>query len=148
MPDQLNATEIKTILGFDFGLTKIGVAVGQMVTKTASPLTLLGAQDGAPQWTEVQKLIEEWSPQLLVVGYPLQMDGTKQAVSKAAKRFGNRLAGRFQLPVEWVDERLSSYDAELYLADLNKSSESDKLNLDTISAKLIIEQWFNQLDAN
>ena len=148
MPDQLNVSEIKTILGFDFGLTKIGVAVGQMVTKTASPLTLLSAQDGAPQWTDVQQLIEEWSPQLLIVGYPLQMDGTEQAVTKAAKRFGNRLAGRFQLPVEWVDERLSSYDAELYLADLNISSESDKLNLDTISAKLIIEQWFNQIDAN
>jgi len=148
MPDQQNVSEIKTILGFDFGLTKIGVAVGQMVTKTASPLTLLSAQDGAPQWTDVQQLIEEWSPQLLIVGYPLQMDGTEQAVTKAAKRFGNRLAGRFQLPVEWVDERLTSYDAELYLADLNISSESDKLNLDTISAKLIIEQWFNQIDAN
>lgn len=146
MPDLPDVKEIKTILGFDFGLTKIGVAVGQMVTKTASPLTLLSAQDGAPQWSAVQQLIEEWSPQLLIVGYPLHMDGKAQAVTKAATRFGNRLAGRFQLPVEWVDERLTSYDAELYLADLNISSESDKLNLDTISAKLIIEQWFNQID--
>jgi len=146
MLEQPNVSEIKTILGFDFGLTKIGVAVGQMVTKTASPLTLLPAQDGAPQWSVVQQLIDEWSPQLLIVGYPLHMDGSEQAVTKAAKRFGNRLTGRFQLPVAWVDERLSSHEAELYLADLNKSSESDKLNLDTISAKLIIEQWFNQND--
>ena len=149
MPDPSNANlsnskEVQTILGFDFGLKKIGVAVGQMVTKTASPLTLLKAQDGAPQWNDVQKLIEEWAPQLIVVGYPIHMDGTEQAMTKAAKRFGNRLNGRFQIPVEWVDERLTSYEAELLLEDLNNPSESDKLNVDTFSAKLIIEQWFNQ----
>jgi len=148
MPDQPDISKIKTVLGFDFGLKKIGVAVGQMVMKTASPLTLLNAQDGAPQWSAIQELIDEWSPQLLIVGYPLHMDGSEQAVTIAAKRFGNRLAGRFQLPVTWVDERLSSYEAELYLEDLNKSSESDRLNVDTISAKLIIEQWFNQIDAS
>lgn len=144
MPDPLNIDEIKTILGFDFGLKKIGVAVGQMVTKSASPLTLLKAQDGAPRWDEVHELIDEWAPQLLIVGYPLHMDGTEQAVSKAAKRFGNRLTGRFNIPVEWVDERLSSYEAELVLSDLNNVAESDKLNIDTVSAKLIIEQWINQ----
>lgn len=148
MPDIPDISEIKTILGFDFGLKKIGVAVGKMVTKTASPLTLLSAQDGAPQWSAIQQLIDEWTPQLLIVGYPLHMDGSEQAVTKAAKRFGNRLAGRFQLPVMWIDERLTSYEAELVLTDLNKSSESDRLNLDTISAKLIIEQWFNQIDTN
>jgi len=144
MPDPL-FSEIKTVLGFDFGLKKIGVAIGQRITGTASPLTRLSAQDGAPQWDRVQQLIEEWTPQLFIVGYPLHMDGSEQPVSKAAKRFGNRLAGRFQLPVIWVDERLSSLEAESYLTDLKKTSESDKLNIDSVSAKLIIEQWFNEL---
>ncbi len=143
MPDP-SKNQIKTVMGFDFGMKKIGVAVGQTITHSASPLTLLNAQDGAPRWALVQQLIDEWAPQLLIVGYPLHMDGSEQPVSKAAKRFGNRLTGRFNLPVVWVDERLSSYEAESMLADLNNSSESDKLNIDSISATLIIEQWFNE----
>lgn len=140
---------ISCVLGFDFGMTKIGVAVGQTITMNASPLGLLKAQDGAPQWGKVEALIQEWTPQLLVVGYPVHMDGSEQAITKAAKRFGHRLSGRFQLPVQWVDERLTSYEAEHYLANLTQGDikgnrESDKLNVDSLSAKLIIEQWFNE----
>jgi len=148
MPDSFNPNAIKTVLGFDFGLTKIGVAVGQSVTKSASPLALLKAQDGAPQWSQIQDLLDQWSPQLLIVGNPLQLDGSEQTISKAAKRFGNRLTGRFQLPVVWVDERFTSAEAESLMADLNKNQESDKLNIDSLSAKLIIEQWFQQIGAN
>jgi len=140
--------EIKTVLGFDFGMKKTGVAIGQMITKTASPLTLLKAQDGAPRWSVIQALIDEWQPQLLIVGYPLHMDGAEQPMTKAAKRFGNRLNGRFGLPVIWVDERLTSHEAEQVFVDLNKSTESDKLNIDTISAKLIVEQWFHQIETD
>lgn len=143
------ATDVKTVLGFDFGMTKIGVAVGQRITMQASPLGLLKAQDGAPQWKQVESLIDEWKPQLLIVGSPVHMDGSEQIMTKAAKRFGNRLSGRYQLPVEWVDERLTSYEAEHCLFELTQGnsksvSESDKLNIDSISAKLIIEQWFNE----
>jgi len=149
MPKPLAKTDVNCVLGFDFGMTKIGVAVGQRITMNASPLGLLKAQDGAPQWGQVETLIQEWAPQLLLVGYPVHMDGSEQFVTKAAKRFGNRLSGRFQLPVEWVDERLTSYEAEHYLSDLLQGDigshrESDKLNVDSLSAKLIIEQWFNE----
>ncbi|HFE37163.1 MAG TPA: Holliday junction resolvase RuvX [Gammaproteobacteria bacterium] len=143
MPEAL-PKNIITLLGFDFGLKKIGVAVGKTVTGIASPLQRLDARDGAPQWGSIQQLIAEWQPQLLVVGYPLHMDGSEQEITKAAKRFGNRLAGRFQLPVVWVDERLSSYEAEQYLFGSKKNAQNDKLNLDSISAKLIIEQWLNE----
>lgn len=134
----------KVVLGFDFGMKNIGVAVGQMVTQTATPVATLKAQDGAPRWQEVQKLIDDWQPQLLLVGLPLHLDGTEQSLTQAAKRFGNRLHGRFKLPVEWVDERLTSHEAEMRISDLKISSHNDKLSVDSLAAQLIIEQWFEQ----
>ncbi len=132
----------ETILAFDFGLKRIGVAVGQSITQTAQPLPLLNAQDGAPKWDEVQQLIEKWQPQLLLVGIPLHMDGSEQDVTRFARRFGNRLNGRFHLPVQWVDERLTSYEAETILSDLDFKSANDKIGVDSVSAMLILEQWF------
>ena len=136
--------ENTVVLGFDFGLKKIGVAVGQVVTRTATPVATLKAQDGAPQWSQIQAIIDEWHPKLLLVGLPLHMDGSEQAITKAAKRFGNRLNGRFKIPVEWVDERLTSDEAERQITDLKISSHNDKLSVDSLSAQLIIEQWFEQ----
>ncbi|MDX1810471.1 MAG: Holliday junction resolvase RuvX [Gammaproteobacteria bacterium] len=144
MPDRLNT---KVILGFDFGMKNIGVAVGQGLTKTATPLPPLKAQDGAPRWQEIQTLIDQWQPQLLLVGLPLHMDGAEQDVTRAARRFGNRLNGRFHLPVEWVDERLSSYEAEALISDLKNQGHSDKLSIDSVSAQLIVEQWFQQTNS-
>ena len=136
--------EIKVVLGFDFGTKRIGVAVGQTVTQTATPLPLLKAQDGAPKWDQIQILIDEWRPQILIVGLPVHMDGTEQLLTKAAKRFGNRLNGRFNLPVEWVDERLTSYEAESLVGEYNIKLNDQQLNIDSFSAKLILEQWFSQ----
>jgi len=135
--------EIKTVVGFDFGMKRIGVAVGQIVTRTATPLPLIKAQDGAPKWDEVKIILDEWQPQLLIVGLPVHMDGTEQLLTKAAKRFGNRLNGRFNLPVEWVDERLTSYEAESMVEELGIKLNEDDLNIDSLSAKLIVEQWLN-----
>ena len=142
--DMPNSESIKTVLGFDFGMKKIGVAVGQSLTGTAQPVATLKAQDGAPQWSQIQTLIDEWRPQMLVIGLPVHMDGSEQDLTKSAKRFGNRLNGRFKLPVDWVDERLTSYQAENELADLKKSSHNDKLSVDSVSAQLIVEQYFEQ----
>lgn len=137
-------SDIKTVLGFDFGLKRIGVAVGQSLTKTAKPLPLLIAQDGAPKWDQIQELIDQWQPQLFVVGLPVHMDGTEQDMTRFAKRFGNRLNGRFHLPVIWIDERLTSYEAESILEDLNVGNSSDKIGVDSVSAMLILEQYLNQ----
>lgn len=136
--------QVKTVLGFDFGLKRIGVAVGQVITKTATPLPYLCAQDGAPKWERVRGFIEEWSPQLLVVGCPLHMDGSAQPLTKMAKRFGNRLHGRFNLPVEWVDERLTSYEAQLRADEQGCKLDDEEKNLDSYSAAIILEQWLNQ----
>ena len=136
--------EFKTVLAFDFGLKRIGVAVGQSITQTAKPLPLLPAENGAPKWEQVKQLIEHWQPQLLVVGVPVHMDGTEQDLTRFSKRFGNRLNGRFRLPIEWVDERLTSYEAELMLDDLGIEPTDKKIGVDSVSAMLILEQWFRE----
>lgn len=137
-------TKARTILGFDFGLKNIGVAVGQELTGSANPLTVIKARDGIPNWDEIQQLIQEWQPQLLIVGLPLNMDGTEQEMTAAARRFGNRLNGRFQIHVEWQDERLSTYEALDQLGIHDKMQAKQRSDVDRISAQLILQSWLNQ----
>ena len=94
----------RTVLAFDFGTKSIGVAVGQEVTGTASPLAALKARDGIPDWQQIAALYEEWQPHLVVVGLPLNMDGSEQEMTQRAKKFANRLHGRFKVAVETCDE--------------------------------------------
>ncbi|NQZ52802.1 MAG: Holliday junction resolvase RuvX [Piscirickettsiaceae bacterium] len=134
----------RTILGFDFGLKNIGVAVGQEITQTANPLTVIKARDGIPNWDEIKKLLDQWQPNLLVVGLPLNMDDSEQEMTAAARKFGNRLNGRFQIPVEWQDERLSTYEALEQLGIRNKLQANNRDDVDRISAQLILQSWLNQ----
>ncbi|MDZ7686701.1 MAG: Holliday junction resolvase RuvX [Gammaproteobacteria bacterium] len=123
----------ETVMGFDFGMSRIGVAVGQTVTGTASPLTVLEARDGIPDWQQIELLLREWRPSTIVVGLPLNMDGTDSDMSALAEKFGRRLHGRFGVDVEMMDERLSSREARERLGD-------DKL-LDAVAASIILETW-------
>ncbi len=132
------------ILGFDFGTKYIGVAVGQTITKTASPVTTLLAKDGVPQWEEIESLITHWKPTGLIVGIPLNMDDTVQAMTFRARRFMKRLQAKFKLPVHEVDERLSSWEA----LDRDRSSSSKRKKVKnsdkTLHAKaaaILVEQW-------
>ncbi|MFT4798602.1 MAG: putative Holliday junction resolvase [Candidatus Azotimanducaceae bacterium] len=124
------------VMGFDFGTGKIGVAVGQAITGTATPLTILKARDGIPDWQQIEKLIKEWQPSLLVVGLPLNMDDTPSEMSRLAEKFARKLNGRFNLPSETVDERLSSFEAA-------HRSNGEEL-IDAIAAQLILETYFRQ----
>lgn len=137
-------TKSRTILGFDYGMKNIGIAVGQEITATANPLTVIKARDGIPNWDEVKKLLDEWQPDLLVVGLPLNMDGSEQEMTAAAKRFGNRLNGRFNIPVEWVDERLSTFEALDQMGIRSKMDARQRSEVDRISAQLILQSWLNQ----
>ncbi|MBD3633324.1 MAG: Holliday junction resolvase RuvX [Methylophaga sp.] len=137
-------TAARTILGFDFGMKNIGIAVGQELTRTANPLTAIKARDGIPDWDQIAKLLSEWQPALLIVGLPLNMDGTEQEMTAAARRFGNRLHGRFQLPVEWQDERLSTYEALDHLGIRSKMDSRQRSDVDQLSAQLILQSWLNQ----
>jgi putative Holliday junction resolvase len=137
-------TQIRTFLGFDFGMKNIGVAVGQELTKTANPLTVVKAREGIPDWDHLKKLLDEWHPQLLIVGLPLNMDGTEQEMTAAAKRFGNRLNGRFHIPVAWQDERLTTFEALDQLGIRSKMQSNKREDVDRISAQLILQSWLNQ----
>ncbi|MCP9477624.1 Holliday junction resolvase RuvX [Marisediminitalea aggregata] len=132
----------RTVLAFDFGTTSIGVAVGQEITGTASPLEALKARDGIPDWDLVGKLFEEWQPHLVVVGLPLNMDGTSQLMTQRAEKFSNRLHGRFKKPVTTWDERLSTADAKAALFELGGYKKLTKGKVDSVSACLIFSSWY------
>jgi putative Holliday junction resolvase len=104
-----NAHARRRLLAFDFGLRQIGVAVGNSALGTTQPLTVLRAKDGKPDWTAVAALCDEWRPDLLLVGDPLNMDGTVSELAQRARKFARRLEGRLNLPTEMVDERLTSF---------------------------------------
>lgn len=131
----------RTLLGFDFGTRRIGVAVGQELTGTARPLTTLTSRNGGPDWTAISRLIEEWQPDALVVGIPCHMDGTEMEMTRLATRFGNRLRGRYNLPVFAVDERLTSAEAELLLREGGR--RPDKGAVDQVAAQLILQSWLD-----
>lgn len=139
MPD--NSLPPETILAFDYGTAHIGVAVGQSITGTATPLPALKARDGIPDWAQIEKLIQEWRPQRLLVGMPLNMDGSASEMSARAQKFANRLHGRFGLKVESWDERLSSFEARGELLAQGKRAFREA-GIDSLSARLILESWF------
>lgn len=134
----------RTIIGFDFGKKYIGVAVGQEITGSASPLGSIKANDGIPHWESLASYLTEWQPDLIVVGLPLNMDGSEQQLTKDARKFGNRIAGRFGLKVEFQDERLTTADAKEQLFSRGGYKNLKKDNIDAESARLIIESFFEQ----
>lgn len=131
----------KTCIAFDFGMKSIGVAVGQEITGTASPLSALKAIDGIPNWDTVASVIKEWQPNELLVGLPLNMDGTEQALTANVKRFAGRLKHKYNLPVHQYDERLSTVDAKEKLFALGGFKKLSKDKVDSVSACLIYETW-------
>lgn len=136
------------LICFDFGLNSIGVATGQSELKIASPLNELRAKDGIPDWSQVSVLFSEWRPNKLLVGLPLNMDGSESELSRRARKFANRLHGRFGIEVELVDERLTSRSAKEEMSAIgynkgHKGNYKDK-PIDSVAACLILEQYFNQ----
>ena len=132
----------RTILAFDFGTYSIGCAVGQDITGTAQGLPSFKAQDGIPNWDQIEKVIKEWQPERLVVGLPLNMDGSEQPLTQKEKKFANRLNGRFNLPVELQDERLTTVSAKAEIFERGGYKALKKDKVDSISACLILESWF------
>jgi putative Holliday junction resolvase len=137
-------TAAECVLAFDYGTRRIGVAVGQSITATATPLAALPARDGIPDWTQVEQLLATWRPQRLLVGLPLNMDGSASALSQRAQKFANRLHGRSGLPVTTWDERLSSFEARGLLLGRGGegTGEGRRRGVDSLSACLILEGWF------
>ena len=129
------------VLGFDYGTKKIGIAVGQTLTQQASPITTLAMVQQRPDWDKIKQLIDEWTPNALVVGLPFNMDDTETHLADRIKRFGRQLEGRYRLPVHLIDERLTSREARREF-----SSAVQKSGVDAVAAKLITETWLNDYD--
>ena len=141
----MSAVAARTLLGFDYGLKRIGVAVGQELTGTASALTTVAARDGKPDWEAISRLIDEWQPDAVVVGLPLNMDGSDHELSRRARRFGNQLHGRYNLPAHFIDERLSSLEAEALLRGGSQAHRKAlyKESIDKLAAQVILETWLS-----
>ncbi|MCE3251053.1 MAG: Holliday junction resolvase RuvX [Cellvibrio sp.] len=135
---------INTLLAFDFGTKNIGVASGQTITHSANSQTSLKAKDGIPDWTQIEKLLKEWQPDLVLVGLPLNMDGSESELSARARKFANRLHGRFGIKVEMVDERLSSFEAKGEVMERGGSRDYKHNPVDSIAARVILESWMQR----
>jgi len=134
------------ILAFDYGLRRIGAAVGQATTGTASPLETV-RHGREPDWAALGRLVETWRPALILVGLPLGADGEETAMSQAARRFGAALGERFGLPFEFVDERLTSRAAEARFVEQRASGNLRRKHadrMDAIAAQILLENWLKE----
>ncbi len=135
------------LLAFDFGLRRIGVAVGDWETRLAHPLETISGEANDARFGRIAALIAEWKPAGLVVGLPMNMDGTEHDLSRRARRFANQLHGRFNLPVALVDERLTSFDADLRLREAGVKGRDRKGLDDAVAAQQILQDHFEQSHA-
>lgn len=137
-------SNLRLLLGFDYGTRQIGVAVGQMITGQARELCVLKAQNGVPDWQQIEVLLKEWQPDALVVGLPLNMDGSPSEMSERAEKFARRLHGRYQLPVHTHDERLTTYEAKGQRLAQGQRGGYRERPVDAIAAALLLQGWLEQ----
>lgn len=132
-----------TVLAFDFGEKRIGVATGEIILKAAHALTTIETEKKDTRFAEIGKLIDEWKPNLLIVGLPTHLDGSEHHLTQLSKKFAQRLEGRFNLPVMMVDERLSSAEAAQQLNSANIKAQQQKAMVDAVAAQVILQSYFD-----
>ena len=134
-----------TVLAFDFGERRIGIAVGEHLIRSANPLTTIDNESNEVRFNLITQLVNEWQPKLLVVGLPLSLDGTETEVTQLCKKFARRLNGRFNLPVILIDERYSSVEASQLLNQSGIKGRAQKVMLDQVAAQTILQSYFDGL---
>ena len=134
-----------TVLAFDFGEKRIGIAVGEHLLASANPLMTIDNESNEIRFQIITKLVSEWQPRLLVVGLPLSLDGSEHAVTQLCKKFARRLNGRFNLPVALIDERYSSAAASQLLNEAGIRGRAQKEMLDQVAAQTILQSYFDQV---
>lgn len=139
MPD-LNAPQM--IMAFDFGTQKMGMAVGQSMIESASPLALFPMKDGIPDWNQLLKIVKQHQPTLFLIGLPLNMDDTESELSARARKFARRLRHQTNIETLMVDERLTTREARSELEQYQSQGRGKKLAADSIAAALFIESWY------
>lgn len=137
-------SKIQRLMAFDFGLKSIGIAVGQKVTQTATPLCAIKAVAGEPNWGELQKIVSEWQPDAFVVGIPIDMEGKDLFVTEPARQFAKKLHGHFKLPLYEAEERLTTKEARANLFEEKGFKGLSKANVDAMSAQIILESWMRE----
>ena len=130
-----------TLLGVDFGLRRIGTAIGQTLTCNANPLKIIAAEQGVPDWAQFEKIMKEWRPLAIIIGIPLNMDDSAQTITHKARHFALQLKSRFHLPVHGMDERLTSFEVRQNLFDQGGYRAIQKGKIDALAAKIILEDW-------
>lgn len=133
-----------TYLCFDFGVKRFGAAIGNDFLKTARELEPIKARDGIPNWDIIDAYVKDWQPNGFVVGLPLNMDGSENEMCLRARKFGKRLKGRFNKPVEMMDERLSSFEAKSHVKERLGETDFGLHSVDGAAACLILESWFSE----
>jgi len=132
------------VIAFDFGIKRIGVAVGENITKKGRPLNVLNAQNGHPNWSIVKKLIQFWQPNFIIVGLPLNINGTKQNITRKSEKFANLLQYKFKIIVKMHDERLTTVEAKSIMFKKNGFKALKKEKIHSCAATIILESWLNQ----
>lgn len=132
------------VMAFDWGLRNIGVAVGNIALGTSQPCGIVRARDGTPDWSGIAALIAEWQPEQLVVGEPLNMDGTDSEIAPRARKFSRQLEGRFNLPVALADERLSSNEARSASRARGHRGDYAAAPIDDQAAEIILRTWLGE----
>lgn len=134
-----------TVMGFDFGEKRIGVAIGQTLLKTAHANTTIDTEVNEVRFHAIEQLIKEWKPSLLIVGLPTHMDGSEHLLTQLSKKFAQRLEGRFNLPVMMIDERLSSAEASQQLSEAGIKGREQKEKIDAVAAQVILQSYFDSV---
>lgn len=134
-----------TVLAFDFGESRIGIAVGEHLISSANPLMTIDNESNEVRFAAITELIQEWQPKLLVVGLPLSLEGSETEVTQLCKKFARRLNGRFNLPVMMIDERYSSAEASQLLNETGIKGRAQKAMLDQVAAQTILRSYFDSL---
>ncbi|WP_396588165.1 Holliday junction resolvase RuvX [Bermanella sp. R86510] len=133
--------DLSRLMGFDFGTKRMGVSMGQRLTQQAQAVGCINAQDGKPNWHQLDALVKEWQPQGFVVGLPINMDGTESEMSRRANKFANRLHGRYGLPSFTIDERLTTFEAKQIAKQRGHKGHYKSDPVDALAAQFILESW-------
>ncbi len=136
---------IKTLLGFDYGTKRIGVAVGQTITQTANPLEQIDVHSVDATWQSIDKIVKQWRPHAFVVGKPINMDDSVSEIALQAEQFARELTQRYQVEVYMMDERLSSREARQRLASKKPNKKQTKAEMNSVAAQIILQDYLDLL---
>lgn len=142
MPNLQTIHDAQLVMAFDFGTQKFGIAVGQKMIESVNPLPLFPVRDGIPDWDKLLNIVQQWQPDLFLIGLPLNMDDTESDLSLRARKFARRLRHQTNIPTYMIDERLSTREARQQLQYYQAQGQKKRVNADSLVASILIETWY------